>query len=104
LTTKIWRHIIPNILNNKIPRFFNLKSEELIRDIIDLLLKYDHVAINTNENHYKFWAYNDTGISFWGRIDSPNPRSLEGDISDFQIKIYKKLMSGYQSVAWTWTI
>lgn len=91
------------LLGKNIPEFFSWSPRKLVAEVVDLLLLYDHVIVNVDEaeKHYKFWAYNESGISFWGKINAPNPASKEANKWDLRSKMYDKInKGGYTEVSW----
>jgi predicted DNA-binding WGR domain protein len=91
------------------PRLFVDRDNEIVKDIVELIAKYDNIIVCVEGKHYKFWTYRVTrqGVLYhWGRIGTNGQeKEIPGDSRwDAESKMRSKLDNhekGYVTIGWT---
>jgi len=80
------------------------KDKKIVKEILDLILKYDWAIVNIEEGHYKFWTFDGSHgsiVYIWGKIGgTPQSKETSDALWEANDKRYKKIQKGYTKIGW----
>ena len=86
------------------PKIFMNTDQEIIEEMLELIVEFDNIIVNVEDNHYKYWAFEaEFGkVKYvWGRIGKTRQELVKPDsLWTAKNKRAEKISKGYVAIGW----